>query len=96
MTESDVITAINSLNNKNSEGHDHIPVRTIKDGVSLLIKPLTILFNKIYTQKTLPEQWLISKTIPIFKKGDKNKIENYSPQFQIFALAPKFSKNLSC
>ena len=92
MTESDVLKAVISLKNKTSEGHDRIPVRVLKDGISILIKPLTILFNKIYIQKSLPEQWLISKTIPIFKKGDKNKIENYRPISNLCSCSKIFEK----
>ena len=44
---------------KNSEGYDRLPQRIIVDGATVLINPLTTLFNKIYHQKTIPDQWLI-------------------------------------
>ena len=30
--------------------------------------------NLIYNQKTVPDQWMVSKLVPIHKKGQKNKI----------------------
>ena len=49
------------------------------EGIEILITPMVDLFDKIYTQKKLPEQWLMSKVVPIHKKGAKNEILNYRP-----------------
>ena len=38
---------------------------------------MTTLFNKIYVQKKLPEQWLMSVINPVYKKGTKDEITNY-------------------
>jgi hypothetical protein len=60
---------------KNSEGFDRIPQRIIKEGLENLLVPFTQLFKKIYTQRSVPEQWLLAKTIPIHKsiKGSKKR-----------------------
>ena len=79
MLYEDVLESINAIKPKNSEGYDRIPQRILLDGVKYLTYPLTVLFNKIYLTKELPEQWLVAKIIPIFKKGTKQKIENYRP-----------------
>ena len=79
MLYNDVLESINAIKPKNSEGYDRIPQRIILDGVKYLAHPLSVLFNKIYTQKQLPEQWLVAKIIPIFKKGIKRNIDNYRP-----------------
>ena len=68
MTEIEILKAIKSMKPKNCEGHDRIPLRILIDGIQILIAPLSTLFNKIYNQKKIPEQWLISKIIPIHKK----------------------------
>ena len=47
------------------------------DGISALMEPFGKLFNLIYNTNTIPEQWAMSKIIPIHKKGDKNNIKNY-------------------
>ena len=92
MKEIDVINAVKSLNSNNTEGHDRIPVRIIVDSIELLSKPLAYLFNEIYSTKQLPEQWLISKVIPIHKKGSTSKIENYRPISNLCACSKIFEK----
>ena len=92
MQESDVETAINSLKNKNCEGHDRIPVRILADGKLLLLKPLTQLFRKIYQTRQIPEQWLISKIIPIHKKGQTKIVENYRPIANLCSCSKIFEK----
>ena len=61
MTEENVRKAIETIKLKNCEGSDRIPQRLLVDGINVLIKPLTVLFNKIYAQRKLPSQWLLSK-----------------------------------
>ena len=51
-----------------------------------------MLFQKIYESKKLPEQWLISKTIPIFKKGSPQNIENYRPISNLCSTSKNFEK----
>ena len=77
---------------KNSEGFDRIPQRIIKDGLENLIEPFTQLFERVYIQRTVPEQWLLAKTIPIHKKGPK-KIWKITDQSRIYAQSQKFLKN---
>ena len=49
--------------------------RVLVDGIGILLRPLAVLFELIYDQCRVPDQWLVSKIIPIHKKGDKHKIE---------------------
>ena len=75
-----VISCMKSLKSKNSEGFDRIPQRVLVDGVSILAVPMNKLMSLIYREKQIPEQWLVSKTIPIFKnKGQIKDLENYRP-----------------
>ena len=74
-----IIGAFKSIKIKNCEGYDRIPQRIINKGMEILIEPAYALFNLIYKYKVIPEQWSISKIIPIFKKGSKTYIENYRP-----------------
>ena len=70
MSKNDVLKAVKALKVKHCEGQDMIPQMVLIDGVDLLIKPLSAIFNKIYQSKELLEQWLIAKFNPIFKKGN--------------------------
>ena len=77
--EEDVGECLRSLKIKNCEGFDRIPQRILTDGADVLIKPFTILLKKIKDQQKIPDQWTVSKIIPIHKKGPKQHIENYRP-----------------
>ena len=57
-----------------------------------LLEPMSALFDNIYKTKIIPEQWKIAKIIPIFKKGIKNKIENYRPIANLCAASKIFEK----
>ena len=92
MTELEIIKVVKTLKPKNSEGHDRIPIRIIKDGIQSLIKPLKILFTKVYEQKKIPEQWLISKIIPIHKKGNAADISNYRPISNLCSCSKIYEK----
>ena len=84
---------LSSLKNKNSEGYDRIPQRILVDGADFLVRSFEGLFERIYYQKTVPGQWLVSKNIPIFKnKGDKNDIENYRPISNLCSSSKIFEK----
>ena len=63
MSELEIRRAILSIKVKNCEGSDRIPQRIIVDGAELLIAPFHVLFNLIYMQRTILEQWLVSKIL---------------------------------
>ena len=92
MTSENVSAAIKSLKAKNCEGFDRIPVRIITDGITELTPILTHLFNLIYSQKRIPDQWKVSKVIPLYKKGTPNKIENYRPIANLCSTSKVFEK----
>ena len=61
MTTTDILECVNQLKMKNCEGYDRIPQRILIDGISILINPLSNLFNLIYKDCQIPQQWLIAK-----------------------------------
>ena len=50
------------------------------------------LFNEVYLTCKIPEQWKVSKIIPIFKKGSKVSIENYRPIANLCSASKVFEK----
>ena len=80
---------------KSTEGYDRILQRILIDGSDPLISPLNDLFNLICTQKKIPEQWKVAKTIPIFKnKGESKNIESYRPLLNLCWDSKVFEKLL--
>ena len=73
MTKEWVATCLKELKTKNCEGFDRIPIRILKDGAEALSGPLSVLFQKIYQTKKIPDQWKIAKVIPLHKKGISTK-----------------------
>lgn len=69
--------AIKNSKNKKAPGQDGINTELLKyipDGMKFRL--LNIL-NQCWQQKKIPEEWKTSLIVPIFKKGDKTKPENY-------------------
>lgn len=92
MTPENIKECIKTIKVKNCEGHDRIPQRIIVDGVDYLTAPLTRLFSLIYSQNKIPQQWLMAKVNPVFKKGNKNNIENYRPISNLCSISKVFEK----
>ena len=61
MNPDDVKDCLYDLSNKKCEGFDRIPVCCIYDACAVLLRPLSLLFDKIYKTSSIPEQWKISK-----------------------------------
>ena len=70
---------IDNMSINKSCGPDEIPARIIKELVSSLVKPITLLLNKSVEQQHLPIDWRRAYVIPIFKKGSKSRAVNYRP-----------------
>jgi hypothetical protein len=60
----------------------------IKTLVNVIYIPLTKIFNKCIAENVFPNVLKISKVIPLFKKGDKDNMNNYTP----ISIVPTFSK----
>ena len=71
MSCANILECLKEIKTQNCEGYDRIPQRILADGAELLVVPLTTLFEKIYSQKKIPDQWSIAKVIPIHKKAQK-------------------------
>ena len=51
MTPEKVAECLIELKTKNCKGYNRLPLRILKDGASILVRPLSILFSKIYERK---------------------------------------------
>lgn len=79
---------IMTLNNTNAEGYDKICTKIIKACKKEISEVLAYLINLSIQSGIFPDRLKISIVKPLFKKGDKNLIENYRP----VTLIPIFSK----
>ncbi|CAH8590969.1 unnamed protein product [Dicrocoelium dendriticum] len=58
-------------------GPDGLPPAPFKDGVASLVRELTTLFSKIWSNEEVPSSWGEEIVVPIFKKGLRTVCPNY-------------------
>ena len=59
-------------------GPDLISPRLLKEGATILPKPLYIIFNRSLLQGCFPSNWKDVNVTAIYKKADKSMPSNYS------------------
>ena len=79
VTTAELERVIASLNKNASAGYDEIPVVVIKRCLGYIIKPLVHIFNVSFQSGIFPDQMKRAKIKPLFKKGDKQNMQNCRP-----------------
>ena len=87
-----VLETMKSLKSKRCHVYDNVPLLVLKDGAEILAAPFAKLFQKIYQTKIIPDQWKISRTIPLFKKGNKKNVNLYRPISNLCSASKIFEK----
>ena len=67
------------LNINKTHGHDEISIRMIKICDEALVKPLSLIYNNCIDTGVFPDIWKKSNIVPVYKRGDKQIIDNYIP-----------------
>lgn len=88
----DITAGIKHLKRSKAQGHDEIPGMVIKDLADVLVDPLCWLFNRIISGGKIPRSWKTSVISPIYKKGEKTKVENFRPVCNISSLSKVYEK----
>jgi len=92
VTANEIRNIIKSLKLKNSHGYDEIPPRILKINLPYIISPITYLCNKAMSSGIFPTWLKFSQIVPLFKKGDKDKLTNYRPISLLTAFSKIFAK----
>lgn len=77
--EYEILGIINKLRDSKAPGYDNIGPKLIKYIASLIIRPLTHIFNHSIMTGVVPDKLKIGKVIPVYKKGDSSLPTNYRP-----------------
>ena len=70
---------IKKMKDNKSPGVDGIPLKLLKEIVEQISTPLAKLFNLSLEEGIVPSDWKEANITPLFKKGSRNKPENYRP-----------------
>ena len=89
-TTYEILKMIGKLKNKYSAGLDEFPDFLLKHCATAFIHPLTHIFNSSLLTGIFPDIFKTAKIKPLFKKGNKNDIQNYRP----ISLLSVFFKNI--
>ena len=92
MSSSEVRKCFESIKLKNTEGFDRIPQRVLIDDIEHLFQPFAKLFELIYREKKIPEQWHLPKIKPVHKKASMQMIENYRPVANLCSASKIFER----
>ena len=71
------IRNLKNLKNNKSSGTDGIHAELIKYGGNILLNGIYELVRQIWEEERIPEEWKETIIVPIYKKGDRDKCENY-------------------
>uniref|UniRef100_A0A8R1EHP2 Reverse transcriptase domain-containing protein n=1 Tax=Caenorhabditis japonica TaxID=281687 RepID=A0A8R1EHP2_CAEJA len=88
----EVRAAFRSFPNGKAAGDDKITADFLKSCHDNVILHLTDRFTKYLQSGKVPEKWKTSNTTLIFKKGDKEDLENYRPICLLPVLYKAFTK----
>lgn len=73
----EVELAVDKIKMGKAAGYDDVAPEMIKWGGMELIKKLWDLFKRIWEEERIPKEWEYSIIIPIYKKGETSKCDNY-------------------
>ena len=74
-----VAKKIKAMKDNKSPGVDGIPPKLLMETVEQISIPLARVFNFSLKEGVVPFEWKEANIIPLFKKGSRNKSENYRP-----------------
>ena len=86
--EETTIKIIDGLKAKNSEGVDGLSVKLLKAIKYETSKAITHIINQSLHTGIFPDKLKLAKVIPVFKKGDRTKLDKYRP----ISIMPVISK----
>ncbi len=79
IADSDVLKILKEIDPSKATGPDNIPGIVLKLCAESLCKSLTMLYNMSLQKGCYPKSWKAANVTPVFKKGERENMENYRP-----------------
>lgn len=79
VTTEGITKLLKNLNTNKAQGPDKLPTVILKQHADLVAPILQVIFQQSLDTGTVPSDWQKADVVPVFKKGDKSKPENYRP-----------------
>jgi hypothetical protein len=95
ITVEGVAKLLRNINPSKASGPDSIPNRVLKNCADAIAPSLTVIFQTSIESGQLPTDWLSANISAVFKKGDRNKAENYRP-VSLTSVACKLLEHIVC
>ena len=70
---------LKSLDPNKATGPDEIPARILKETATTIAPLLCKLFNRSLGEGYIPSEWKLANVVPVYKKDEKDHVENYRP-----------------
>jgi len=87
----EIKSALEQCKSKMSSGVDGVPMRVLKMIGLFDVDLIRTLLNEVL-KDGFPSMWKLAKVVPIFKKGDRKRVENYRPVSNLCSLSKVFEK----
>ena len=91
-TVSTVFSLLSKLSKSKATGLDKISARLLRDCADLIASPLCTIFNQSIISGVFPDEWKLSKVIPLFKHGERSDLNNYRPISIVPVVAKVFER----
>ena len=92
INEETTITIIDDIKAKNSESVDGLSVKLLKAIKYETSKAITHMINQSLHTGIFPDKLKLAKVIPVFKKADRTKLDNYRPISILPAISQIFER----
>lgn len=92
--DKEIVELIKELKNNKAPGIDGITSEMLKETINIMTPLLVSLINKIFQSGVCPSNFKIAIIKPLYKKGEKNLMENYRPISLTSNIAKIFEKAL--
>ena len=79
ITTEEINSVLQEMKNNEAPGIDYITKELLKDGGEEILQTLNTLFNKCLDAGKVASDWKNAITILLYKKGDKQDLNNYRP-----------------